>query len=152
MMADAECRAPAPRLAVPKLGVCRPSPEIANQNMRKQRWLNHFPPWAVILFAPFVFCCQTDAQAQAVDALEVEEEIDLDALQEEEGGQLDGESSTEEALLPVNTETPEVRRHPALMLVGVALLVPLAAMLLPATYNRRRRRVDSGPAKKAKSR
>lgn len=94
--------------------------------------MNNFFAIAVLLLATFFVSFQADALAQQVDSSDKEEAIDLDSLKEEETKQNDEGSNAQEALLePTNDEPVEKERHPALMWSALAVLVPVASLLLP---------------------
>jgi len=70
-----------------------------------------------------------------------EEAFDLDSL-EEETGQQEGQIAWEETL-PVKGTIVETERHSGLVFVGLAVLIPLAAMLLPPRRRRRKQNLNS---------
>ena len=100
--------------------------------------------WSMILLFP---CANLLAQ-QIESAEEEEQEVDLDALDEELGEQSEGKLDSAEKLLPMNTAMVEIKRYPALALIAFAILIPLSTLLLPLERMRKSRRTRSRQNKK----
>jgi hypothetical protein len=100
--------------------------------------LNKWLVLAILLLVLLAFWvgAPADGVAQQNGANGEEEAIDLDSLKEEEKAQNTGASTPEEALLPMDPKSPDIERHPALMLGAFAILLPVATLLLPMRRNR----------------
>lgn len=88
-----------------------------------------------------VFLLHGEANAQTAGPVEGEEALNLDEL--DEGSGSEGDSGDNEPLLPVTGTIIEVERNRGLMLVSLAVLLPVAAMLLPVRRKRPRSTTSS---------
>jgi hypothetical protein len=119
-----------------------------NRAQNSLRVLNRLVIATVVFIATVLICSQATIRAQQIKPTEKEEEIDLDSLDDKKEEPKESKTQNEEALLPVNPITIDLERHPAFLLIALAVLVPVSTLLLPVKRVRDSRRSLLRPNRK----
>jgi len=92
---------------------------------------------SIIIFAT-VILLPIGAMSEPMGSASEEEPVDLDALDEDDGGEAAGSAAFEEILPPGTMSVIEIEREPALALIGLLVLIPAIAMFVPSVRRMRK--------------